>query len=99
MRPRHSSLATAIAVAALRALPGLAPAGVGAQGGPAQEGALFLLLPIGARTVGTGQAAVASRPGSEAAWWNPSALARLEKREVALHHGQSIFGTSDAVSV
>ena len=37
-----------------------------AQTGLATEGALFLLLPVGARSVGMGQAVVADRPGTEA---------------------------------
>lgn len=66
---------------------------------PATEGALFLLLPIGARTVGMGQAVVGDQPGSEAVWWNPAAIARAEKRELAIHHSQTIVATGDAVTV
>ena len=71
-----------------------------AQGGTAQEGALFLLLPVGARAVGMGQAVVADQQGgSESVWWNPAGLARAEKREAAIHHSQSVIGTGDAVTV
>ena len=66
---------------------------------PATEGALFLLLPIGARTVGMGQAVVADQPGSEAVWWNPAAIARSDRREIAIHHSQTIIATGDAVSL
>jgi hypothetical protein len=66
---------------------------------PASEGALFLLLPIGARAVGSGQAIVADRPGGEAIWWNPSALAHAERTEAAIHHSQSIVATGDAVTI
>ena len=70
-----------------------------AQGDVATEGALFLLLPVGARAVGMGHAVVAERSGSEAVWWNPSGLARLESYEVAIHHSQNLIATGDAVSV
>ncbi|MEP6765766.1 MAG: PorV/PorQ family protein [Gemmatimonadaceae bacterium] len=59
-------------------------------------GALFLLLPLGARTVALGEAVVADTSlGTEALWWNPAALARLQKREVAIHHSQTFAGNSD----
>jgi hypothetical protein len=65
----------------------------------AQEGALFLLLPVGARSVGLGQAVVADRPGSEAVWWNPAAIGASTRREAAIHHSQSVAGTGDAVTI
>ena len=40
-----------------------------------QEG-IFLLLPMGARAVGMGEAVVAQRGGSDMLWWNPAAIAR-----------------------
>jgi len=70
-----------------------------AQTGLAQEGALFLLLPVGARSVGLGQAVVADRPGSEAVWWNPAAIGAATRREAAIHHSQSVAGTGDAVTI
>ncbi|MDQ3697387.1 MAG: PorV/PorQ family protein [Gemmatimonadota bacterium] len=78
---------------------GGAPVVSGAQAGLATEGAPFLLIPIGARALALGQAVVAEQGGTEAVWWNPAGLARLEKREVAIHHYQSIVGTGDAVSL
>lgn len=70
------------------------------QGDVATEGALFLLLPVGGRAVGRGQAIVASVDGSEAVWWNPAGLARQEKRELAIHHSQPFYETTaDAVTV
>ena len=96
MRRRRSRLSTAAVIAAVVvSLAGEA----GAQRGSANEGAIFLLLPVGARAVGMGQATVADRPGSEAVWWNPAALARLEKVEAAIHHSQSVIGTGDAVAL
>ena len=97
MRRRRSSRIVAGILAAAFAV---APAGAArAQGEVATEGALFLLLPVGARAVGMGHAVVAERSGSEAVWWNPSGLARLESYEVAIHHSQNLIATGDAVSV
>ena len=65
----------------------------------AQNGGLFLLVPFGARAVGLGEAVVAdSALGTEAMWWNAAALARLPKREVAIHHSQTVIATSDMVT-
>jgi hypothetical protein len=64
-----------------------------------QEGALFLLLPVGARSVGLGQAVVADRPGREGVWWNPAAIGAATRREAAIHHSQSVAGTGDAVTI
>jgi hypothetical protein len=96
MRRLRSSLAAGAAVVF-----GLAPLAevARAQTGLAQEGALFLLLPVGARSVALGQAVVADRPGSEAVWWNPSAIGAATKREAAIHHSQSVAGTGDAVTI
>lgn len=98
MRRRLSNPTRAAIVAALAAC-AVAPSGARAQSGPAEDGALFLLLPVGARSVGMGQAVVAEQSGSEAVWWNPAGLARADKREAAIHHSQSLIGTGDAVSV
>jgi hypothetical protein len=76
----------------------VAPVATSAQQ-PATEGALFLLLPIGARAVGAGQALIADQPGSEAVWWNPAAIARSERPEAAIHHSQTIVATGDAVTI
>ena len=65
----------------------------------AQSGGLFLLVPFGARAVAQGEAVVAdSALGTEAMWWNAAALARLPKRELAVHHSQTVIATSDMVS-
>jgi hypothetical protein len=77
----------------------LASSPAGAQGSNSTDGALFLLLPVGARAVGMGQAMVAERPGSEAVWWNPSAIARQDKKEIAIHHSQTIAATGDAITL
>lgn len=98
MRPRRSSVrssipATALALAATLAL----SSDASAQG--SSDGALFLLLPVGAQTVGMAQAAVAERLGSEAIWSNPSGIARLEKKEAAIHHSETIAARGDVVTL
>ena len=72
--------------------------GAGAQSTSGSEGALFLLLPTGAQTVGMGQAMVAGKPGSEGIWWNPASVAGQDKRELAIHHSKTIAGVGDAFS-
>src|SRR5688500_19568104 len=69
-----------------------------AQDGSSSDGALFLLLPVGAQTVGMGQATVAERLGSESIWSNPAAIARDEKRELAIHHSETIAARGDVIT-
>lgn len=65
----------------------------------AQNGGLFLLVPFGAHAVSQGEAVVAdSTLGTEAMWWNAAALARIRKKELAVHHSQTIIATSDMLS-
>ena len=95
-RRRCSRLVSGVIAAALLAS---SPRAARGQSDVATEGALFLLLPVGARSVGLGHAVAAERSGSESVWWNPSGLARLESYEVAIHHSQNLIATGDAVSV
>src|SRR3954468_1800589 len=88
MRRLLSSVAVALAFAH--------PAAGQTQTG--SEGSLFLLLPTGAQAVGMGQTMVAAEPGSEGIWWNPASIARLEKRELAIHHSKTVAGVGDALS-
>lgn len=97
-RRRSDESAFRVAVAAVALACGVAQSAT-AQGALAEEGALFLLVPVGARAVGMGQAVTAEEDGSEAVWWNPAGLARLEKREAAIHHHRGIGYTADAVSL
>jgi len=60
-----------------------------AQTGTGAQGGLDFLLPIGARTVGMGEAATAIGVGSDALWWNPALIAR-GPREAALQLTQSL---------
>ena len=98
MRPRRSSVrfslsAIPVAVAAFLA------SSSGASAQSSTDGALFLLLPVGAQTVGMAQAAVAERLGSEAVWTNPSGIARLDKKEVAIHHSETIAARGDVITL
>lgn len=84
--------------AAIALLPAVAAQPAQAQGS-SSDGALFLLLPVGAQTVGMGQATVAERLGSESIWSNPSSIARHEKREAAIHHSETIAARGDVITV
>jgi len=98
MRRRRSSVRRAwLSAALLGAIHLSGPSRVAAQS--SSDGALFLLLPVGAQTVGMAQAAVAERLGSEAVWSNPSGIARLPKREVAIHHSETIAARGDVVTL
>ena len=64
-----------------------------------QEG-IFLLLPVGARAVGMGEAVVAQRGGSDMLWWNPSAIVGDSAgHEIALHHSTTVVGQGNALAV
>lgn len=63
------------------------------------NGALDILLPVGARAAAMGTAIVAER-GGESIWWNPAGIARLAKPEFAIDHFSSAFIESgDAASL
>lgn len=65
--------------------------------GPADEGALFLLLPVGAQAVGVGRAMTA-RSTQEAAFWNPAGLGGLASTRVLVYRGDHLVGDATAVS-
>lgn len=62
------------------------------------EGALFLLLPVGAQGVSLGRAMTAMT-GPESAFWNPAGLADVTESRVVLLRGDHAVGTATAVSV
>lgn len=73
---------------------------VHAQGGDvgsSGEGALFLLLPVGAQAVSLGRAMTAIE-GSEGAFWNPAGLAGLERSALVVFRGAQVAGTATALS-
>jgi hypothetical protein len=88
----RAALAVALCIA-----PAITPENARAQG-LSPEAALFLLVPVGARAVGMGQADVASDIGGEAMWANPAGLARLTQKEVSINHSQTIIATGDALN-
>jgi hypothetical protein len=98
MRPRRCSVRLIFRGVALAAAASvLLSARLRGQG--SSDGALFLLLPIGAETVGMAQATVAERLGSESVWANPAAIRRDNKREIAVHHSETIAARGDVVTV
>src|SRR5436305_12346151 len=52
-------------------------------------GAVFLLVPVGARAAALGQAAVADGGSSESAFWNPAGLAGLQHSELPIHRANT----------
>ncbi len=96
---RPSRLAAALAIAlGLVAGAVRARAQTGEVAGVSTSGAEELVNPVGAQAVGLGQAVVADFLGSESIWWNPAALARETRREIAIHHSQTFAYTGDAIS-
>jgi hypothetical protein len=67
-------------------------------GAQANNGALDLLIPIGARATAMGTAFVAEE-GSEAVWWNPAGIARLARPEFAIDHLETFALKGDALSL
>jgi len=61
------------------------------------EGALFLLLPVGAHGVAMGRA-MTSVPSPESAFWNPAGLAGLEESRVVIMRGDHLVGEGTALS-
>lgn len=61
------------------------------------EGALFLLLPVGAQGVALGRA-MTTVTSSESAFWNPAGLAGLTQSEFVVMRGDPLAGESTALS-
>ncbi len=81
---------------ALYSVASLAIALVAAQPLRAQ-GSSFLLLPIGARSVGSGEALIADTLGIDGIWWNPASMASMSKAELAINGSQALEGNSAAI--
>ncbi|MFQ5537896.1 MAG: PorV/PorQ family protein [Gemmatimonadota bacterium] len=62
------------------------------------EGALFLLLPVGARAVSLGRAMTALE-GGESVFWNPAGLATLAPSRLMLIRGDHAVGEATSVSL
>ncbi len=63
----------------------------------ATEGALFLLLPVGAHGVALGRAMTAV-PSPESAFWNPAGLAGMEESQLVIMRGDHLVGEGTALS-
>ncbi|MBK8062199.1 MAG: PorV/PorQ family protein [Gemmatimonadetes bacterium] len=99
MRRRPFRRLRQVAVVALALVASIAPRRLRAQNGIADQAALFLLLPVSARAVGMGQSMMASNGSGDAVWWNPAGIATVRRGDAALHHSQSVIGTSEALTV
>lgn len=63
------------------------------------NGGLFLLAPFGGRAVGQGEAVAADTSlGTEGIWWNAASLARINKRELAIHYSRSVIANSTMIA-
>jgi len=74
----------------------VAPCRAAAQG-RSDEGAPFLLLPVGADAVAMGRA-VTAMPGPESAFWNPAGLASVPGSRLVLLRGDVAAGSTTAAS-
>lgn len=92
MKARLLSFASLVALALVQGAPAQA------QEGSAGEGALFLLLPVGAQGVALGRAMTAVE-GPEAAFWNPAGLDGVTRSRIVLFRGDQVAGTATAVSL
>lgn len=68
------------------------------EGSDVREGALFLLLPVGAQGVGLGRAMTALQ-SDEGAFWNPASLAEQSERRAMVYRGDQLSGEATAVNV
>jgi len=65
---------------------------------PANEGALFLLLPVDPKAVGLGRA-VTALPGPESVWWNPAGLGEVDENRFSAFRGEGLAGDATAASL
>lgn len=93
MKPVARSLVAALLVTSLAR-----PCAAQGSSPSATEGALFLLLPVGAQAVSLGRAMTAM-PGPESAFWNPAGLASVQDSRAVLFRGDHAVGSATAVSV
>jgi hypothetical protein len=63
-----------------------------AQTGISTEGAVFLLLPLGAKTVASGQSIARNDPGVEQLYWNPGGIAHATRAEFGFNYGKFFAG-------
>ncbi len=98
----ETSRVHALLLAALVLLPLLSPLEADAQRNASEEsaveGALFLLLPVGAQGVALGRAMTALS-GADAAFWNPAGLTDLPERHFVVYRGDHLAGEATAFSL
>ena len=79
----------------------LACAGMGPLGAqssaPEPEGALFLLLPVGAQGTGVARAMTALS-GPESVWWNPAGVVPVREKSFLLFRSEDFSGEATAAS-
>jgi hypothetical protein len=73
-------------------------AGIFTTASSSTEGALTLLLPIGAKGIAMGRAVTASN-GRESVFWNPAGMARLEEGSFFVYRGSNLAGEATGFSV
>jgi hypothetical protein len=97
MRPADRSLLLLATLAAV--LTGGASAQQPSSKGDASstEGAIFLVLPVGAKAVALGRAMTAMQ-GPESAFWNPAGLASVDRSRLVLFRGDHVVGTATAMT-
>jgi len=101
MRHRATELGLGFALLALFAPVAAAQGTAGdeerAGSGSIRETATFLLVPVGARTVGLGGAAAASSADVEGALWSPAALAGLNRSALFVAGGKDFSATARVI--
>ena len=98
MMKRKRSYSQMLVIASAVLALAIGPDGARAQDGQA-EGAIFLLLPVGAQAVSLGRA-MTWVEGAESSFWNPAGLVGVTESQVALFRGDHpAAGTATATSV
>lgn len=102
LRPRRrwgALWAPLVAWVSASLLAALLPAPAPAQdaGAAGTEGTLYLLLPIGARSVALGRTMTAME-GPEGVWWNPAGVSREPRSRFQVHRGEDLAGEATSLS-
>ncbi|MGH7615311.1 MAG: PorV/PorQ family protein [Gemmatimonadales bacterium] len=104
MRRSHSEVGQAPGWIVGRILAAVAVAVAGpsarltAQDAPLNNGALFLLFPVGAQSVGMGQTAAALEGQGEVVFLNPAGIGSLTTSEFALHSARLAAGATNTIT-
>lgn len=76
----------------------LSPKGLATVSSTSSEGALFLLLPVGAQGVALGRTMTAVQT-PEAAFWNPAGLSRVDESRFVVYRGDHFAGEATTFSI